>query len=84
MSPPFRRCATGYKEMANLVLSSNPRSPNYGKHMTAEEVIDFFAPEQYRVDQIMEWLSEAGISTDRLSLSTNKQVRQPVLSRVRS
>ena len=46
--------------------------------MTAEEVIDFFAPEQYRVDQIMEWLSEAGISADRLSLSTNKQVRQPV------
>ena len=70
--------------MANSEISSNPKSPNYGEHMTAEEVIDFFAPEQYRVDLVMEWLSEAGISADRLSLSTNKQVRQPVLSRVRS
>lgn len=57
------------------MTSSNPASPSYGKHMTSDEVIDFFAPEQSRVDLIMSWLTEAGIVADRLSLSVNKQVR---------
>ena len=58
--------------------SSNPHSPYYSKHMTAEEVIDFFAPEQSRIDLIMDWLTETGIVADRISLSINKQVRQQI------
>ncbi|OIW33556.1 subtilisin-like protein [Coniochaeta ligniaria NRRL 30616] len=60
----------GHNKLSDI---SNPFSANYGKHMSAEEVIDFFAPEQSRVDLIVNWLTEAGIAADRVSLSANKQ-----------
>jgi tripeptidyl-peptidase-1 len=41
--------------------------------MTAEEVIDFFAPSDESVDAIIEWVTSAGIDRDRVSLSANKQ-----------
>ncbi|KAH8883036.1 alkaline serine protease [Thozetella sp. PMI_491] len=56
-----------------LMEISNPLSPNYGKYMTAHEVIDFFAPESSRVESIISWLTESGISADRISHSANKQ-----------
>jgi tripeptidyl-peptidase-1 len=54
--------------------SSNPASANYGKHMTAEEVIDFFAPAQATVDAIFGWLTDSGIAAERIGHSVNKQV----------
>lgn len=42
--------------------------------MTANEVIDFFAPEQSTTDAVSQWLVESGLSTDRLSVSANKLV----------
>jgi len=42
--------------------------------MTAEEVIDFFAPHESSVDTVRNWLHSEGISKDRVSLSANKQV----------
>jgi tripeptidyl-peptidase I len=42
--------------------------------MTANEVIDFFAPEQSTTEAVIEWLVESGISADRVALSANKQV----------
>lgn len=60
---------------ANNHLSSIPGSANYGQHMTAEEVIDFFAPHSSSVDAVTEWVVASGISADRVSLSVNKQVR---------
>ncbi|KAI8628143.1 subtilisin-like protein [Xylariaceae sp. FL1651] len=56
-----------------LMDISNPESPNYGKHMSAAEVIDFFAPHQSSVDAVYDWLHDAGISKDRVALSVNKQ-----------
>ncbi|KAI1352315.1 subtilisin-like protein [Xylaria sp. FL0043] len=56
-----------------LMDISNPLSANYGKHMSTQEVIDFFAPDQSRVDVVKEWLQNAGISADRISVSANKQ-----------
>lgn len=56
------------------LYSSNPRSPNYGKHMTVEEVTDFFAPAQSSVDAVIDWLVSAGIDRKRISQSANKQV----------
>ena len=59
---------------ANSHASSSPGSANYGKHMTAEEVADFFAPRQSTTDAVTEWLASSGISPDRFAISVNKQV----------
>ncbi len=42
--------------------------------MTAEEVIDFFAPQASTTDAVTEWLVASGISADRFAISVNKQV----------
>jgi tripeptidyl-peptidase I len=42
--------------------------------MTADEVVDFFAPEQSTAEAVMGWLVDSGISPDRFALSANKQV----------
>ena len=56
-------------------FSSDPDSAEYGRHLTADEVVSLFAPAQSTVDAVMTWLIEAGIEAKRLGLSTNKQVR---------
>ncbi|KAJ4390838.1 hypothetical protein N0V93_004437 [Gnomoniopsis smithogilvyi] len=52
---------------------SNPRSSNFGKHLSTEDVTNMFAPSQESVDAVLNWLMSSGISADRLSLSANKQ-----------
>lgn len=42
--------------------------------MTAEEVIDFFAPTEDSVNAVLSWLTESGINAERIGLSVNKQV----------
>ncbi|KAH7017961.1 putative Tripeptidyl-peptidase sed1 [Microdochium trichocladiopsis] len=59
---------------------SNPKSPNYGKHMTAEEVRQLFAPARETVETVVEWLTDSGIHIDRISQSYNKQWIQVDLS----
>ena len=49
-------------------------SPNFGKHYTAEEVIDLFAPSQQTVDAVQAWLASAGIH--QATQSVNKQWMQ--------
>ncbi|KAI1124400.1 peptidase S8/S53 domain-containing protein [Nemania abortiva] len=58
---------------AKLLDISSPGSPNYGRHMTADEVVDFFAPAQSTVNAIVEWLTTAGIAAERIGHSANKQ-----------
>lgn len=65
-----------YQAWLLTILSSDPTSSNYGKFMSAEEVIDFFAPTTSRVEAITSWLTNAGIPADRISQSANRQVRQ--------
>ncbi|TVY25147.1 Tripeptidyl-peptidase sed1 [Lachnellula hyalina] len=60
----------GHDKLMDL---STPGSSNYGNHMTAEEVVDFFAPQQSTTDAVTEWLVSSGISPDRFALSVNKQ-----------
>lgn len=54
--------------------SATPGTDSYGKHMTSEEVIEFFAPAQSTADAVLGWLIESGLSADRLEVSVNKQV----------
>ncbi|KAI1488921.1 peptidase S8/S53 domain-containing protein [Biscogniauxia mediterranea] len=56
-----------------LMDISNPESKNFGKHLSPEEVIDFFAPPPTSVAAIKEWLVKAGIPSHAISQSTNKQ-----------
>lgn len=55
---------------------SGPKSEHYGKHLSAEEVIDLFAPAADSVDAVAEWLKSAGFAADRISQSVNKQWMQ--------
>ena len=52
-----------------LMEVSHPSSPNFGKHWTAKEVAETFAPSQESVDAVKTWLAEAGIAPERVSLS---------------
>ncbi|EFQ35648.1 Pro-kumamolisin [Colletotrichum graminicola] len=56
-----------------LMDIANPYSTNYGKHMSPQEVIDFFAPAQTSVDIVVSWLVDCGISRDRIGQSANRQ-----------
>ncbi|RFU73337.1 alkaline serine protease [Trichoderma arundinaceum] len=56
-----------------LMERSDPDSPNYGQHMTQEEVNDLFAPHQDTVDAVHNWLEAEGIKLDRVSQSNNRQ-----------
>ena len=55
-----------------LMAVSHPESPNYGKHWSAQRIVEHFAPSKETVDAVAEWLSQNGISRDRLKLSKSK------------
>ena len=48
-------------------------SPKYGQHLTAEEVIEIFAPAPSTVESVRDWLVGSGIDANTISQSTNKQ-----------
>jgi tripeptidyl-peptidase I len=51
-----------------LVEISDPLSKNYGKHWTAKEVEDFFAPHDDSFDAVLNWLSDSGLSSERVTI----------------
>ncbi|MCJ1404465.1 hypothetical protein MMC11_007690 [Xylographa trunciseda] len=55
-----------------LMDIADPSSENYGKHWTAKQIADVFAPSQESVDAIVEWLEESGIEKPRLTLSPGR------------
>ncbi|CAK7211597.1 hypothetical protein SCUCBS95973_001169 [Sporothrix curviconia] len=58
---------------ARLMAITDPSSPDYGKHMSSQEVVDFFAPDRSSVEVVVGWLMTAGIHIDRVSQSANRQ-----------
>ena len=52
--------------------SSDPASPNFGKHWSSEEVIEAFRPSQQTENKVREWLINNGIPSRRISHSENK------------
>jgi tripeptidyl-peptidase-1 len=56
--------------------SSKHDSPKYGRHYSAEEVAEIFAPSRSTVDAIYDWLVSAGIASEKISQSANKQWMQ--------
>ncbi|OAA56409.1 Peptidase S8/S53, subtilisin/kexin/sedolisin [Cordyceps fumosorosea ARSEF 2679] len=52
--------------MEYLMDVSDPDSPNYGKHYTAEQVVDLFKPADESVAAVKRWLAQSGIAHDSL------------------
>ncbi|KUJ13826.1 uncharacterized protein LY89DRAFT_698947 [Mollisia scopiformis] len=59
----------GYEYLMDV---SHPDSPNFGKHWTAEEVHDAFAPAQAAVQAVRDWLISAGVRPIDIVHSDNK------------
>ncbi|EGX88268.1 alkaline serine protease AorO, putative [Cordyceps militaris CM01] len=51
---------------------SDPKSPNYGKHMTAQEAIDFYAADTQTINTVTSWLEKAGIPAKDISLDKTR------------
>ncbi|EFW99720.1 protease s8 tripeptidyl peptidase [Grosmannia clavigera kw1407] len=55
-----------------LMDVSHPTSANFGKHWSAEAVIEAFQPSGETVEVVTAWLVGAGISKERITHSDNK------------
>ncbi|KAF8141196.1 peptidase S8/S53 domain-containing protein [Boletus edulis] len=51
---------------------SHPKSPNYGKHWTAADIVRTFAPSDETVDIVRSWLIASGIDGERVALGRTK------------
>lgn len=49
---------------------SDPASPNFGKHWSAEKIANTFAPSREATDTVTNWLLDSGIDASRLTYST--------------
>lgn len=52
-----------------LMDVSHPDSPNFGKHWSATQVAETFAPSEEAVASVLGWLAESGIIGDRVKQS---------------
>ncbi|KAM0805168.1 peptidase S8/S53 domain-containing protein [Usnea florida] len=57
---------------AILMGVSDPTSEKYGKHLTAEQIIEQFAPQPETINAVQNWLVSSGIEPNRISLSRGK------------
>lgn len=55
-----------------LMDVAHPASPNYGKHWTAEQVVEHFQPSSETASAVRDWLVKSGISERRITVSDNK------------
>lgn len=51
---------------------SDPSSPNFGKHWSAEKVANIFAPAKKTQDAVADWLVKFGIEVERQTYSTGR------------
>jgi len=52
--------------------SSDPLSPNFGRHWTAGDVVSAFAPSNDTVEAVRNWLIDSGIEANRILHTANK------------
>ncbi|KAF7935516.1 hypothetical protein BELL_1052g00020 [Botrytis elliptica] len=55
-----------------LMDVSHPKSSNYGKHWTAEQVHEMFAPSEETIHTVRNWLVDSGIAASRIVHSDTK------------
>ncbi|EHL01475.1 putative Aorsin [Glarea lozoyensis 74030] len=59
----------GYEHLMDV---SDPSSSNFGKHWTADDVINAFRPSDETEREVRNWLIDGGIPSSRISHSENK------------
>ncbi|KAH7346722.1 peptidase S8/S53 domain-containing protein [Rhexocercosporidium sp. MPI-PUGE-AT-0058] len=52
-----------------LIDVSHTESPNFGKHWSAKQVAEMFAPSDETVSSIYDWLAKSGITSNRIKQS---------------
>ncbi|KAM3446921.1 hypothetical protein MY3296_009227 [Beauveria thailandica] len=63
------------KEGTQLLYDiSNPKSPNYGKHMTAQEAINYFAADDETIKNVTDWLVKSGVPHKDIVLDRTRTV----------
>ncbi|KAJ3499351.1 hypothetical protein NLG97_g391 [Lecanicillium saksenae] len=55
-----------------LYKVSDPASPDYGNHYTAEQVLELFAPAGESVNAVKQWLIKSGIPGDSITIPRSK------------
>ncbi|KYK60569.1 alkaline serine protease AorO [Drechmeria coniospora] len=60
------------KGMDYLLEVSDPESPKYGQHYTADEVVELFAPDEQSVQTVKDWLTSAGIPGGTIRVPKSK------------
>ncbi|KAH8112254.1 subtilisin-like protein [Phellopilus nigrolimitatus] len=55
-----------------LMAVAHPESPDYGRHWSAQQVVEHFAPSRDTVDAVVNWLAQSGVERTRLRLSQSK------------
>ncbi|KAJ6786544.1 hypothetical protein PWT90_07545 [Aphanocladium album] len=70
------RIALKQRNMENaaelLMKVSDPKSADYGKHYTSEQMVSTFAPAAESVESVKGWLVANGIPADSIKLTANK------------
>ena len=57
----------------NILMDiADPSSPNYARHMDAQDVVEFFAPAEDTVRETKEWVAGSGISHSRIVHTANR------------
>jgi hypothetical protein len=51
-----------------LLSRSDPKSADYGKYYSQEDVVSLFSPEQQTIDSVTSWLVSSGIPKDSIHL----------------
>jgi tripeptidyl-peptidase-1 len=55
-----------------ILQVAGPSSPKYGQHWTPQQVAKTFAPSRETVQEVKDWLEEAGVSLSRVSLTASR------------
>ena len=56
----------------HLMEVSHPESKKYGRHWSAGDVLEMFAPSDETIDAVKSWLLDSGIERDRIQLTSSK------------
>ena len=52
-----------------LLRISDPTSPDYGQHLSAQDVVRMFEPKPNAVSDVIKWLEESGVDHSHVNLS---------------
>lgn len=55
-----------------LMAVSHPQSPTYGQHWSPADIVDVFAPTDETIATVTAWLTDSGLTSDRIRLTANK------------